>query len=95
MKISLIALATILAAQMIEAQSSDPIVVQAASAASTSASVPAQLPQPPESLETSIRLLETMKAANEEILAKQKAVLERLDEMQKAAEEMKAFAARG
>jgi hypothetical protein len=95
MKISLIGLATILAAQMIEAQSSDPIVVQAASAVPTSASVPAQLPQPPQSLETSIRLLEAMKAANEEILAKQKAVLERLDEMQKAAEEMKGFAARG
>jgi hypothetical protein len=36
-----------------------------------------------------------MKAANDEILSKQKAALERLEEMQQAAGELKIFAARG
>jgi len=36
-----------------------------------------------------------MKAANEQILSKQKAVLERLDEMDQAADQLKAFAQRG
>ena len=42
-----------------------------------------------------ISQLEQMKAVNNDILSKQKAALERLDEMQEAAEQTKAFSKRG
>jgi hypothetical protein len=42
-----------------------------------------------------IKLLEAMRATNSETLKKQEAVLQQLDELQKAAEQMKAFSKRG
>lgn len=40
-------------------------------------------------------MLQQMKAANEEILKKQQDTLQRLDELQKAAEQLKVFSKRG
>jgi hypothetical protein len=42
----------------------------------------------------SVKLLQEMKAANAETLKKQQAVLEQLDDVQKAAEQIKIFAHR-
>ena len=83
-----------LGAQVVKAQSPAPVVVQAAPTvpAASALAVPAQ---DSHSIEAAITLLEQMKAANDEILSKQKAALERLDEMQQAAEQLKAFVARG
>jgi len=47
------------------------------------------------SLASVITLLQEMKATNAETLKKQEAVLQQLDELQKAAEQMKAFGKRG
>jgi lipopolysaccharide export system protein LptA len=78
-------------------QSPQPIVVQAASPASTSATSTAAVPVVQESatIQASIKTLEQIKAANQEILSKQKAALERLDEIQQSAEQIKVLAKRG
>jgi hypothetical protein len=72
------------------------IVVQAASpapAASTTATPPSASDS--KSLPTLIKLLQEMKATNAETLKKQEAALQQLDDLQKAAEQMKAFSKRG
>ncbi len=43
------------------------------------------------SIPDAINLLEQIKAANDEVLAKQKAALERLDELQDAADQLRIF----
>jgi hypothetical protein len=58
-----------------------------------------QLPRRPRqmfiSIPDAIKLLEQIKAANDEVLAKQKAALERLDELQDAADQLRIFVKRG
>ncbi len=76
-------------------QSPTPIIVQAASAAPKPAAVAAPATVDVHSADDAIKLLEQIKAANNEVLAKQKAALERLDELQQAAEQLKIFAKRG
>jgi hypothetical protein len=90
-------LIVIVAFSAARAQSPAPIIVQAASAASaaqvtstSSASVTAM-----SSIPDAIKLLDQVKAANDEVLAKQKAALERLDELQEAADQLRIFAKRG
>ena len=84
----------LLTSTAIYAQSPAPIIVQAASAApaTSKASAPtAAITSVPEA----IKMLEQVKAANDEVLAKQKAALERLDELQQAADQLRIFAKRG
>ena len=86
----LLALLTLSAAK---AQSPTPVVVQAASAlpaAKTSAPVAAAT-----SIPEAIKMLEQVKAANDEVLSKQKAALQKLDELQDAADQLRIFAKRG
>ncbi len=90
--VSILAALSIFVAQ---AQSPKPIVVQAASAtapAPTSAAVAA--PDNSASLQEAIRSLQETRATNSEIMRKQEAVLEQLDEVQKAAAQLKIFAHR-
>ena len=75
------------------AQSPAPIIVQAAS--STNATAPKSTLPVASSIGDAIKLLEKMKADNDEVLAKQKAALERLDELQQAADELRIFSKRG
>jgi hypothetical protein len=75
----------------LRAQSPPPIIVQAAPSATPAAATPAPVPKDPEAFKT----LREMKAANEEVLKKQEATLQRLDEIQKAAEQLKVFSKRG
>lgn len=47
-----------------------------------------------QSISAAIQVLDQIKAANDEVLAKQKGALERLDELQQAAEQLQIFAKR-
>ena len=79
----------------VQAQSPAPIIVQAASAVPTPPTIAPSATQDSDSIEAAIKLLEQMKAANGEILKRQQASLEQLDEIQKAAEQLKIFSKRG
>jgi hypothetical protein len=76
------------------AQSPTPIIVQAASAVSATPSAARTVPADASSVPEAIKLLEQMKTSNQEILGKQEAALERLDELQKAADQLKIFTRR-
>jgi hypothetical protein len=83
-----------LAFSAVNAQSPTPVVVQAASS-NPPTSTPAAPIAAVSSVPDAIALLEKIKAANDEVLAKQKAALERLDELQQAADQLRIFAKRG
>jgi len=89
--------AVLLAVVGVSAQSPTPIVVQAASAtaATSTSSKPAPTATDAHSIPDAMKLLEQIKAANDEVLAKQKTALERLDQLQEAAEQLRIFAKRG
>jgi hypothetical protein len=82
-----------------KAQSPTPIIVQAANVPATTAtstsSKSAAAAVDAQSIPAAIKLLEQIKAANDEVLAKQKAALERLDELQEASDQLQIFAKRG
>lgn len=80
----------------VSAQSPAPVIVQPANAASVSATSKATAASAEtQSVPGTIRLLEQMKAANDEVLAKQKAALSKLDELEDAADQLRIFAKRG
>ena len=78
----------------LRAQSPTPIVVQAATA-TTAAPTPIPVAKDSEPNPIAMRMLQQMKTANEDVLKKQEATLQRLDEIQKAAEQLKIFSKRG
>jgi hypothetical protein len=84
----------LLALTAAKAQSPAPIIVPAASANTATARTSVAAPVA-SSIPDAIQLLEKMKATNDEVLAKQKALLERLDELQQAADELRIFSKRG
>jgi hypothetical protein len=77
------------------AQSPSPtmIVVPAANVAAAPAATPAAV-QDPNALQSTLQTLQKMKAANEDTLKRQEAVLQQLDELQKAADQIKIFSHR-
>ena len=77
------------------AQSPAPIVVQAAAPATATSTTTVAVTKDADSVQVAIKTLQQMKAANDEILSKQKAALERLNELQQAADQLKIFAKRG
>jgi hypothetical protein len=87
----------LLALVAVSAQSPTPIVVQAASGTTVTSTSSKSVAAAPDvhSIPDAIKLLEQIKAANDEVLAKQKAALERLDELQDAADQLRIFAKRG
>ena len=95
----LVLLMSILAAISIFAangQSPVPVIVQAVSpAAIVDAPTSKPAAQDSSALHAAIKTLQEMKAANEEMLRKQEATLQQLDEIQKAAEQLKIFSKRG
>ncbi len=78
-----------------KAQSPAPVVVPALSPAVVSPTPKAVAVVDSVSLPLTIKMLQEMKAANEEMLKKQEAALQKLDELQKAADEIKVFTKRG
>ena len=79
-------------AGMLPAQS--PVIVPAATPAVTSSQAPAA-PDNSGSLQGALKMLQEMKAANEETLRKQAATLEQLDELEKAADQLRVYSKRG
>lgn len=87
----------VLAMAAINAQSPAPVIVQPANvpaATSTTSKTVASAPEA-QSIPAAIKLLEQIKAANAEVLAKQKTALEKLDELEDAADQLRIFAKRG
>jgi uncharacterized membrane protein (DUF106 family) len=82
-------------APYLRAQSPAPIVVQAASPATVTSIPSPSVTQDSGSLQATLKMLQEMKAANAETLKKQEAALQQLDEIQKAAEQLKIFGKRG
>ena len=76
------------------AQSPTPIVVQAMTPATTAQS-PVTAAVTTASTQTTLKALQAIKAANEEILKKQAATLQALDEIEKAAQEIRVYTKRG
>jgi hypothetical protein len=80
----------------LSAQAPMPVIVQAVTPAVKSAAVPAAgAPQTSSSLEAALKMLQAMKAANEETLQKQAATLEQLEALEKEADQIKVFSKRG
>ena len=80
------------------AQSPTPVIVQPANttAAVTSTSTKtAATGADAQSIPAAIKLLEQIKAGNDEVLAKQKEALQKLEELQDAADQLRIFAKRG
>ena len=79
-----------------QAQSPAPVVIPALSPAAIVSPTPKAAPAADSvSLPLTIKTLQEMKEANEEMLKKQEAALQQLDELQKAADEIKIFTKRG
>ncbi len=76
------------------AQSPVPELVAAQTANATAAPAPVSPSAGNESAQATIKLLQEMKAANEETLKKQQAALDTLDDLQKEAEQIKIFSKR-
>src|SRR5438270_3576258 len=80
----------------LKAQSPAPIIVQPANQPATSTSSKAAATTADvQSIPGAIKLLEQIKAGNAEVLAKQKSALEKLDELQDAADQLRIFTKRG
>jgi len=80
----------------LSAQSPMPVIVQAVTPAAKSAAAPAAAaPQDSNSLQAALKILQAMKAANEETLRKQAATLEQLEALEKEADQIRLFMARG
>lgn len=80
-------------ASIANAQSPMPVIVPAMTPATT-AKTPATPDDAASSSQAVLKALEAMKAANEEILKQQAASLERLDEIEKAAQEVRIYTKR-
>jgi cell shape-determining protein MreC len=85
---------SLLAGPNLKGQSPQQVVVQAANAtASTAANVPKEAAA--DSTAAALKSLQELKKTNDEILSKQLALLQQLDELQQNAEQLKIFANRG
>jgi hypothetical protein len=92
--ITLSLLAILALAGILAAQSPRTVIVPAATPVITSSQEPVAFDNFA-SLQAALRMLKEMKAANEETLQKQAATLEQLDELEKAADQLKIFSKRG
>jgi hypothetical protein len=88
-------LLAVAAVSLIAAQAQTPsqnlVIVQAATAATPAPPPPVQEAN---SISATLKTLQQVKAANQDVLKKQRATLEQLDEMQKAADQLRIFAHR-
>ena len=92
--ITLSVLATFALGSVLLAQSPMPVIVPAATPAVRSPQAPA-MPENSGSIQAALKMLQEMKAANEETLRKQAATLQQLDELEKAADQIKVYSKRG
>lgn len=97
LKSSLVAVLLALGGYLVSAQTPAPIVVQAAttSPGNTTSTAPAHAVTQSPSLQEATKLLEELKANNADLVKKQQDVLQKLDDLQQAAEQMRIYAKRG
>ena len=82
----------------VRSQSPQPVIVQAVTGNASTTTTQAQsavVAQNAATIQVAIQTLEKIKAANDEVLKRQRATLEQLETMQQAADELKIFAKRG
>lgn len=89
--IALCLLAIVALAGAVSAQSPMPVIVPAMTPTATSK---APATRDDGSIQAAVKLLQEMKAANEETLRKQTATLQQLDELEKAADQIKIYTKR-
>lgn len=92
--VALAILLTFALAQTLPAQSPVPVIVPAATPAAKSPQAPGSSSNST-SLQAALKMLQEMKAANEETLRKQATTLEQLDLLEKEAEQLKIYTKRG
>ena len=90
----LLAAASFWVAQLKAQQPTPPIVVVQPATTTSAPAAPAAAATPSDAVANAIKLLEQVKAANDTTLKKQEAMLQQLDELQKAAEQLKVFSKR-
>ena len=96
MRSTLISILTIAAfAGIVLAQSQMTVVVPAASPVAATVQQPAAAPSNSVNIQGALRMLQEMKATNEDTLRKQEATLQQLDELEKAADQLKIYTKRG
>jgi hypothetical protein len=71
------------------------LVIQAANTAATPAPLKQAVTADDTTAQAALKALQDAKAANAEVLKKQEATLQQLDELQKAADQMRIFSKRG
>ena len=86
-----------LVATATQAQSPAPVVIQAVVPGQTATSASAQTApaQSADSTAAVIKVLQQMKTANEDILAKQGAMMQQLEDLEKAADQLRIYNKRG
>ena len=94
-KFPFIFLSLALTLSLTSAQSPEPIVVQAATPPPARAAAALPAPVANESIQEAAKALQDLKAQNDDVLKKQEAALQRLDELQQAAEQLRVYAKRG
>ena len=94
-KVTLSLVAFVLLSLPALAQSPAPIVVQAIVAGTPATTAPAPVAASAAANESALKTLLEMKAANQETLRKQAATILQLEEMEKAAEQIKIYTKRG
>jgi hypothetical protein len=87
-------LATTAAVSLLHAQSPTPVIVPAMTPAKTT-QAPAATADTANATQDAVKALQALKAANDEILKQQAATLQKLDEIEKAANELRIFSKRG
>ena len=88
-------LAVLALAGILAAQSTQTMVVPAATPVVTTKAPGAGVTDNTASLQAALKMLQEMKTANEETLRKQEATLEQLDLIQQAADQLKIYSKRG
>ena len=88
-------IACTLSASSVNAQSPTPIIVVPAMTPANPNQNPATAAVATAAAQTTLKVLQAVKAANDEILNQQKATLEKLDEIEKVANELRIYTKRG
>jgi hypothetical protein len=86
---------SILAGYALQAQSPQPLIVQAITPQSANAPKVAPAPAAATAPDATLKLLQEIKAANAAVLGKQTETLQQLDDLEKAAEQIRIFSKRG
>ncbi|MGZ4965984.1 MAG: hypothetical protein ACXWBM_03545 [Chthoniobacterales bacterium] len=86
---------SILTGVALQAQSPAPIIVQAVTPQTATVAKAAPVPVAPAATDATLKLLQDIKAANAAVLSKQAETLQQLDDLEKAAEQIRIFSKRG